>query len=755
MNAANGIHLRDWSIAALIFVLGIVMTLGLYVTLRNLEHQEMANEFVDAAQTHQLLFQNSIEGYLDGLDGLSRFYASTATFNRSRFRNFIISYIDANPEIQALEWIPRVSQDARTRYESTARGDGFADFVISERSPEGTLVAATLRAEYYPVYYIEPIEGNEVALGFDLASNETRLTALEKARDTGRIVATARIKLVQEASQQFGFLVFKPVYKQGTEPSTIDARRLNIEGFMLGVFRIGDILETSLAPIRSRFTNFDITVRDISAPTEKQLLHFLKAEKATPSPPVSSTTSQLKDSQAQFEHTVSFKVADRQWSVTLATDELRMTFNQQLAGWAILLIGLMFTTLVTFYYLSSRYNIIKTQKLVQKRTNELSRSEGLIRSVLETVGDGVITINERGTVQSINRAAEIIFGYKADEVIGNNIVMLMPDPYAAEHDGYLRRYQDTAEKRIIGIGREVEGLRKDGAHFPLDLVVSEVVFEGKSIYTGLVRDITEKKESDKKLHDYAQQLEWTNIEISDALKKAEEATLAKSAFLASMSHELRTPLNSIIGFSSVLRKNKAQNLNEKDLKYLERLTVNATDLLNLINDILDISKIEAGELALDEAETDLGELIHETVDQMKGHGKAGETQIVVELPENVEPLRTDRTRLKQVLVNLIGNALKFTNKGTVTVAVEVNPADRSVAKISVKDTGIGIPADRLQMIFEAFQQADNSISRKYGGTGLGLAISMRICQAMDCGLLVESEEGVGSTFTLAFHTDGE
>ena len=1013
MKTINEIPLKNWTIFASIFILGVVLTLGFSGLLHDLEQKEMAIEFVDAAQTHQLLFQNSIEAYLAGLDGLSRFYISTDAFNRSSFRTYVTSFLAANPEIQALEWIPRVSLDARTRYELAAHKDGFTDFVITERNPESELIPAAQRAEYYPVYYMEPLVGNEAALGFDLASNATRLAALEKARDTAQDVATARIQLVQESGQQYGFLVFKPVYRGGKDPGTIDLRRMYLEGFMLGVFRIGDILETSLAPISSRYTHVIVTARDNSAQPDKQLLHVLNAKRAVLSSSDSTETSQLWAKPGRFEQTVNFRVADRQWSITLVMAEPKLTFNQQISGWAVLLIGLMFTTLAALYYLSSQYNIIKTQQLVDKRTSELSRSEGLIRNVLETIGDGVITTNERGIVQSINRAAEIIFGYKADEVNGNNVTMLMPESYAADHDGYLKRYQDTHKKHIIGDGREVEGMRKDGSHFPLYLVVSEVIFEGKSIFTGLVRDITERKKSEEalleseeqlqlalmgadlglwdwniqtgevrlnerwaamlgysldeiemgfeawanmlhpddlpqvqqvlanhleggtpyyeaehrmlaksgewkwifargkvftrdeagnpiravgthlditerkkseealregkarlkaivetassgiividrngiledfnhgaevifgynssevigqnvkmlmpetyasehdgylnnyhktgikkiigigrevvgqkkdgstfpmnlsvnevhlsdrtvyagivdditervaaeaKLQDYAQKLEWTNMEISDALREAEEATQAKSAFLASMSHELRTPLNSIIGFAKVLQKNKAQNLNDKDLKYLERLTVNATDLFNLINNILDISKIEAGELALDETATNLSELIRETVDQMKGHGRAGQTCIVIELPDDVAPLLTDRARLKQVLVNLIGNALKFTLQGTVTVDLEINPADRSVTKIHVRDTGIGIPADRLELIFGAFQQADIGISRKYGGTGLGLAISLRICQAMGYELFVESEEGVGSTFTVAFQNEGE
>ncbi len=415
-------------------------------------------------------------------------------------------------------------------------------------------------------------------------------------------------------------------------------------------------------------------------------------------------------------------------------------------------------------------SVYTTHKTVYRQQGELlkevadrQQAEAVARatssrlsSLIENLHAGILVENNSRHIAVVNQPFCDLFGIPAAPAVllgtdcsnaAEESKHLFIDPQA-----FVERIDQILQKREIVTGELLYLV--DGRTFERDYVP---IFVG-DLYEGHAWqyvDITERKKSEAKMQDYAQKLEWTNIEISDALTKAEEATQAKSAFLASMSHELRTPLNSIIGFANVLQKNKAQNLNDKELKYLERLTVNATDLLNLINDILDISKIEAGEIALDETAINLGELIHETVDQLKGHARVRETKFIVELPEDVAPLRTDRTRLKQILVNLIGNALKFTDHGTVTVSVEANPDTHAVKNIHVRDTGIGIPADRLEMIFEAFQQADNSIAQKYGGTGLGLAISRRICQAMGCQLTVESEEGLGSTFTVAFQNEGE
>ena len=240
----------------------------------------------------------------------------------------------------------------------------------------------------------------------------------------------------------------------------------------------------------------------------------------------------------------------------------------------------------------------------------------------------------------------------------------------------------------------------------------------------------------------------------EALRVAKEeavaANKAKSDFLANMSHELRTPLNSIISFTNILIKNKDERLNDKDLGFLTRVTSNGKHLLALINEVLDLAKVEAGRMELIIEEIDLAHLCVETVQQLEGQAKAKETDIalIADVPDHIELVETDSAKLKQVIINLVGNALKFTNEGSVTVRLETASDGKTPTAIAVVDTGIGIPADRLVAIFEAFQQAEAGTSRKYGGTDLGLALSSSICLLMGYELIVESEEGKGSTFKI-------
>ncbi len=230
--------------------------------------------------------------------------------------------------------------------------------------------------------------------------------------------------------------------------------------------------------------------------------------------------------------------------------------------------------------------------------------------------------------------------------------------------------------------------------------------------------------------------------------KAEEANHAKSVFLTNISHELRTPLNSVIGFTNILLKNKTRNLHEQELTYLERILENGKHLLTLINEVLDLSKIEAGQTEIRRMPVSLTVLISETIAQLEGRLAGKNLEISVEMPDPVMPLETDPSKLKQILINLIGNAIKFTDRGGVIVRVAVTPVTRTPVRIDVQDTGIGIPRDVQELIFEPFKQGDTSTTRKYGGTGLGLTISRTLSGLLGYALEVKSEIGKGSTFSI-------
>ncbi len=371
---------------------------------------------------------------------------------------------------------------------------------------------------------------------------------------------------------------------------------------------------------------------------------------------------------------------------------------------------------------------------IERKQSEsaLKNSEIKVRTIVESAVNGMITIDAQGIVELFNPAAEKIFGYAANEVTGQNVKMLMPEPYHSEHDGYLGNYHRTGIAKIIGTGREVVGQRKNGSTFPMDLAVSEMQLGHEKMFVGLVMNITERKQTAESLR--------------LAKEEAEAASKAKSEFLASMSHEIRTPMNAIIGMADLLHET---DLNSEQKEYVSTFSNAGENLLIIIDDILDISKIEAGQMTLEKSDFDLRETMDNTasLSAIRIHKKGLELNVSLplEIPVN---LVGDSTRLRQVITNLLGNAVKFTESGEINLSVELkNSTGQEVELLfSVRDTGIGIPENKQESIFGSFSQADSSTTRKYGGTGLGLTISRKIVEMMDGRIRVKSEEGKGSTF---------
>ena len=396
-------------------------------------------------------------------------------------------------------------------------------------------------------------------------------------------------------------------------------------------------------------------------------------------------------------------------------------------------------------------NILQSHRQTQQRRSmerSLQHHTAWMRAILDHAAEGIITIDERGTITSFNPAAERIFGYQASEVLSTNIARLTPEPHRSAHDGYLQRYCQTGDAHVIGKEVEVFGVKQDGTEIPLELAISEVRLQTGRFFTGFVRDITARKRAEEALRIAAHNLEAQNRELEQARDQALAATQAKSAFLATMSHEIRTPMNAIIGMADLLMET---SLTEEQTNYVNRFNRAANSLLGLINDILDLSKIESGNLELERIPFNLRDLIETTCELIAVRAQLKHLEVIPYLALDVPPVvMGDPTRLQQVLINLLGNAVKFTERGEILLRVErVTPAnDTPYLHLSVSDTGIGIPGDKLHTIFDNFTQVDSSTTRKYGGTGLGLSISRHLIQLMGGRIWAESILGVGSTMHL-------
>ncbi len=372
------------------------------------------------------------------------------------------------------------------------------------------------------------------------------------------------------------------------------------------------------------------------------------------------------------------------------------------------------------------------QALVLERTRALTRAEKQTAALLDNLADGVITIDQRGVIEGFSAVASQMFGYTPEQVIGQSVDLIMPRRYTALHHHALQDYVDHEGPRVLRRVRAVEGLRKDGSEFPIEIAVAEVVLDDNRLFTGVVRDMTEQMAAEEALR--------------AATRAAEDASRAKSVFLASMSHEIRTPLNAVLGFAQLLRRDPT--LTSEARSRVELIQRSGSHLLLLINSILEMSKIEAGQMEIRVTEFELCSLLDDVVAMFQGTavGKsiALRREPVSELPRFVSG---DELKLRQILANLVGNAVKFTAIGGVTLRAWAERRDGGwLLVVEVSDTGPGIDEADLERIFEKFAQTE--VGAAHSGTGLGLPISREYAQLLGGDIDVRSLVGHGSTFRL-------
>ncbi len=368
---------------------------------------------------------------------------------------------------------------------------------------------------------------------------------------------------------------------------------------------------------------------------------------------------------------------------------------------------------------------------------ELRLSESKLNSIFTSVPEAIVVSDAKGQIVQCNVATAEIFGYQQQELLGKNISILMPPQERTAHDGYLDAYAQTGRKRLMNQPRVVQGMRQDGALFPVRVTISETRVDDAHFFIGVMQDFTSIQ--------HAQDL------LVDAKNNAEQANRLRGEFLANMSHEIRTPMNGILGMIELTMTTDDTQVQKE---YLSLARDSAGHLLNIINQILDFSKIEAGALELEQLSASPAQLIRHTARSLEQLAQAKGVDLRVENdPSLPELVWMDPVRMRQVLTNLIGNAIKFTEHGHVTVRSKAYPSSSEGLvdiEVSVMDTGIGFDNARKDALFSPFTQADGSITRSYGGTGLGLAITRSLMQLMGGVISAASVPGQGACFTIRF-----
>ncbi|SDR81123.1 PAS domain S-box-containing protein [Opitutus sp. GAS368] len=650
--------------------------------------------------------------YEDTLRGGAGLLGAAKSTGPAEWRAYVdsLQLLERYPGVQGLGVVFPVTPENTAGFLARMRREGAPDFAIHR--PPGAPIDPE-RGEQFVLGYIEPLADNRPALGLDNAAEPNRRAAAEAARDSGRPRISRRIIPVQDADQRPGFLLFVPAYQPGQPMETVAQRRAALIGWVDGVFITELFLRGVLGPEPRELA---LQLYEGPAAVREQLLYGPAANRGG-APAIERTTRLEMDGQIftlGWNRGPAFVAAGPSAAVWAATSSGLVS---------LLMIGLVVSLQ------SARH---RARALAAERTEELNASEERFRLSIDNVQDyGIFALDALGHVATWNSGAERNTGYTAAEIIGRHSSVFYTQTEIAAGKPARELAAAAAQGRV-----EDEGwrLRKNGSIYWANVVVTALRGpDGQPAgFLKIVRDMTERKRLEQSL--------------AQARDEALQASRLKSEFLATMSHEIRTPMNAIIGMSGLLMDTDPTS----EQRLMGRVIQTSADsLLSILDDILDFSKIEAGKLRLDPADFDLRLVVEETLALLapRAHQRGLELLCACD-PSLAQPLHGDAGRIRQVLTNLVSNAIKFTEQGEVSVRVDTlrEPAGRKVFRVTVNDTGPGIPPEARARLFEPFTQVDGSATRRFGGTGLGLAICRQLVELMGGRIGYDSAPGHGSIF---------
>lgn len=722
-------------------LLGLVLAIMAFKLVRTWEEHEIRLEFDQAVENRISAFKRSLGSNLLVLESLGGLYAASHEVDRREFREFVTPVFSQNLSIQALEWIPRVPASERSSFEKAAQMDGFPQFQITERQAQGKMVSAAQRVEYFPVYFVEPIRGNEPALGFDLASNPTREEALSRSRESGKVVATARITLVQEKGEQFGFLVFRPVYQKGKPLNSPAARKKYLEGFVLGVFRIGDIVERALGDLAP--AGIDIFLQDLSAEVNERFLHFHSAR--TRESPVAWGDAEELVERAKLRHAHTFNVAGREWSIVCAATPGFIAARKTLQPWGVLSLSLLCSAILVIYFfvnirhqikLSETYQSLEIEIVERRRAEEeLRDTNEKLQALIKASPVAITLLDKEGKVTLWSPAAEKIFGWSEEEVIGRRLPVV-PKDKDAEFEQNLEIVLGGQSITDLELSRQ----KKDGSQIDISLAVAPLLNKEGETYgvAGIMTDISERKRA----REEQQRLE---AQLQHAQKLEAVGTLA-----GGIAHDFNNLLQAVQGYAEILLLDKEEgDPGHRGLREIVRAAKRGGELTQQL--LAFSRKIESKLRPVDlNMEVDkMRKMLERTTSKM--------IEIELRLAAGLKIVNADPTQIEQILVNLAVNAKEAMPDGgklliqTENVMLdedycrthaEARPGEYVLLRIS--DKGHGMDKETLENIFDPFYTTKGFAE----GTGLGLAMVYGIVKSHGGLIECSSELGRGTTFKI-------
>ncbi|MBD2461129.1 CHASE domain-containing protein [Oscillatoria sp. FACHB-1407] len=761
----------------------------------------MKTELQERADSLASNLQRSVDACFEVLRSISQLFASSPQeVKRQDFQRFVQPALVRHPSIHALEWLPRLLDGDRPAFEQAMQAEGYANFQVTERTTDGTLIRAGARPDYFPVYYVEPLDNNELALGYDAASDATRRAALERARDTGAIAVSGRIELVQTARQQFGLLVILPIYRQGMACDTVSDRRQYLQGFVLGVFRVADVVRSSLAGLTLDHIDFYLSDR-----SDHPEVGFLAAYDSKSKQVIARAETKLTlphAAQGKAICTRSFAIADREWSLVLmptaayidraelyqqsriradaATAEaatlkkVLRNLQQTQARWFLeknliaIGVGLILVILSGANWLSHQNatQLLESKARTEQTYGVLARLATLLALTTDTD-----TVSRETAPTSVSTAdlieAELETLRRAiaqnaeqqrrldqlEPLIAQRLNTLDQSPPAVVSQLTTRDRQ--LQQQIRQLIAEIEQTERSQlpywqsqARASLDnsfwtnvvgSALGIVLWIG--VYYLLQRQISERQRVEAALYAANNQLELEVQERLAELAQTREINELKMRLFSMVSHEFRTPLSTILVSTQLLTNSEAGWSEEKRVKNLSRIQSAAKTMAQLLSDILTLGRAEAGKLEFRPELLDLKSFCHSLIDEIQISTETQRAIAVIVCSESTQAT-VDGKLLQSILTNLLSNAIKYSESDRpIQLILTCTPEQ---VTIEVKDQGIGISPEDQKRLYEAFHRGQNV--GDVVGTGLGLAV-VKTCVDLHGGhIAVDSEVGVGTTF---------
>jgi len=717
---------RHWP-AALAATLGVAVSLAVFDHARNAAEKRFEAGLTTQVQTRAHDLQSVFGRYEGTIEGFAAAFPQNV--NTERFRAYANSISLASSALHlgfhTIAWAPRIAGVDRAAFEADISAERHASIILRDLHSDGTQTVAPAKPAYFPLRYVEP-QRPDSPLGLDLASEKARGTVLRKAVASGTMQATPSLKMAYGADAS---LIYVPVYPADTAGKP----RIETAGEPIGILVFRLSIGTAIASVMSTLEpvehGIDLSVIDDAGAPGQRLVYSTQAEHN--GAPPSADEASVRDGPGWAS---SFRFAGRDLTLILhATPQFRA---DQIggAGWFELGAGLILTAMLALYLATSRSRADRLRNLAASLQREMAIRRSteedlrLTRAAMDRSSEAICLIDRSGRYVSVNEATCRQLGYSGDELLGMTVFDVAVNSSAEYWEKRWAYYREHGAGTFEG-----QRAAKDGSLIPVDGTASFFKYEDKEYLFTVARDATNRRAIEH--------------ELRDARDRAETANQAKSQFLANMSHELRTPLNAIIGFSEVISSALFGPLDARYRDYAQDIHGSGHHLLRIINDLLDLSKVEAGRLELHESPVHVAAMF-ETARRMVGD-RAASGGVALDIEPTRLEIIGDELRLEQVLLNLVSNAVKFTpSGGTVRVAAMLDPSGE--VAISVADTGIGMAADEIPRALQPFGQIDNSLIRPHGGTGLGLPLAKRLVELHGGTLTLDSEPGRGTvvTFTL-------